>query len=221
MKRLGSVVWIGCLLLALVGCGGSEPDGDVSADIAASEAEGDLPGEAGSDPVTAEGEPVDSNEAPRDSSAASLVSSAEIQRVSVLVYFPAASGNGLIGEVHEIFETKTPGDRIKQIVADLIEGPESKSALSALPRGTSLRQVYVLDSGVAYLDFSSELSSGLGGGSLRELLTLYSIIDSVVLNVSEVRKVGLLVGGRPVDSLNGHLDLRRPLGANRDLIIKG
>ena len=37
--------------------------------------------------------------------------------------------------------------------------------------------------GTAYLDFSEDLAAAIGGGSMRELLTVYSIVDSVVLNV--------------------------------------
>jgi hypothetical protein len=46
-----------------------------------------------------------------------------LPRLVVAVYYPAGDGNGLTGEAHEIFDTREPGDRAKQIVADLITGP--------------------------------------------------------------------------------------------------
>jgi hypothetical protein len=143
-----------------------------------------------------------------------------IRRQSVVVYYPAAGGDGLIGEPHEIFMTSAPGDRIKQIVADLIAGPGTASALRAVPPGTRLRQVYVLDDGTAFIDFSADLKQGMAGGSTEELLTVYAIIDSVAMNVSEVRRVGILVDGKPIDTLNGHLDLRRPLPPDPSLILE-
>jgi len=141
--------------------------------------------------------------------------------LNVLIYFPSAEGDGLVGEPHEIFKTSAPGDRAKQILADLISGPESEYALHALPTGTQLRQVYVLENGTAYLDFSTDLERGLGGGSSEELYTVYSIVNSVALNIPEVRRVGILINGKPVDTLNGHLDLRRPLGPDMSLIARG
>ena len=39
--------------------------------------------------------------------------------------------------------------------------------------------------------------------------------------LDEVERVALLVGGRPVETLNGHIDLRRPMRANRRLILQG
>ena len=141
-----------------------------------------------------------------------------VRHLNVLVYRPAAGGRGLIGESHEIFNTIAPGDRAKQILADLITGPTGKTGLRALPSGTELRQVYVLENGTAYVDFSSELKRGLRGGSSEELYTVYSIVNSVALNIPEIRRVGLLVDGQPIDTLNGHLDLRRPLPPDLSVI---
>ena len=142
----------------------------------------------------------------------------EVPRTTVSVYFPSAQGAGLVAEEREIFVTTAPGDRIKQIIADLLSGPTDDEALPAVPPGTRLRQAYVIEGGVAYLDFSSELT-GIGGGSMAELLTVYAIVDSVVANVPEVKKVGLLVDGAPIETLNGHMDLRRPIPPDRSLIL--
>ena len=113
----------------------------------------------------------------------------------------------------------TPGDRAKQIIADLISGPDNDGSLRALPPATRLRQVFVMDNGVAYLDFSAELREEMGGGSMEEILAVYAIVDSVVINIVEVDRVGILVNGRPVATLNGHLDLRRPLAPDYSLIL--
>ncbi len=144
---------------------------------------------------------------------------APIRRLNVLIYYPAARRDGLIGEPREIFKTAAPGDRAKQILADLISGPATNEGLHALPPGTRLRQVFVLEDGTAYIDFSSDLKQGIAGGTVEELLTVYSIVNSVALNIPEIRRVGILINGKPVDTLNGHLDLRRPLPPDSSLIV--
>jgi len=144
---------------------------------------------------------------------------APLERNAVEVYFPSALESGLVGEFREIFATSTPGDRVKQIINDLISGPSSPEALRALPPDVRLRQAFVLDNGVTYLDFNAALADGLGGGSMEELLVVYAIIDSVVLNVPEIHRVGILVNGGPLETLNGHVDLRRPLPADYSLIL--
>lgn len=142
-----------------------------------------------------------------------------IRRLKVLIYYPATGADGLIGEQREIFRTAAPGDRAKQILADLISGPATASGKRALPAGTRLRQVFVLDDGTAYIDFSADLKQGMGGGTTEELLAVYSIVNSVALNIPEIRRVGILINGKSIDTLNGHLYLRRPLPPDTSIIV--
>jgi hypothetical protein len=110
---------------------------------------------------------------------------------------------------------------VKQIIAELIEGPHGAGVLRAVPTGTQLRQVYVVpEESIAWLDFSPELQSA-NGGSLQELLTVYAIVNSVGLNVPEVGRVGILIDGQPVESLAGHLDLSHPLPPDRSWLLEG
>jgi len=198
VKRGLILSWTLAVLLAMTGCGGEGPAEPEPVDA----------------PVAAETEtPADAEQNVEEQAAAPL------QMRTVEIYFPSALENGLVGERREIFDTATPGDQIKQIVADLISGPTGADALRVLPPGTLLRQAYILDNGVAFLDFSSELTEGMGGGSMSEILAVYAIIDSVVLNIAEITRVGILVNGRPLKTLNGHLDLQRALPADHKLIL--
>jgi spore germination protein GerM len=190
--------WTLAVLLAVTGCKGKDP-----VEPGPEEPAGDV------EPAA----PEETDEPDEDDP------SAPLQMRTIEIYFPSAQKNGLVREFREIFDTATPGDRVKQIIADLISGPTSDDALRVLPPGTQLRQAYVLDDGVAYLDFSPELTEGIGGGSMAEILVVYSIIDSVVVNIPEIERVGILVNGRPLTTLNGHLDLRRALPADYKLII--
>ena len=49
-------------------------------------------------------------------------------------------------------------------------------------------------------------------------LTVYTIVNVITVNLPDVQHVQLLVDGREVDTLAGHVDLRRPLRKNEDLI---
>ena len=52
------------------------------------------------------------------------------------------------------------------------------------------------------------------GGSLDELFTVYALVNAVTSNVPEVTAVQILIEGREVDTLAGHVDLRHPLERN-------
>jgi spore germination protein GerM len=194
----------------LAGCGGGGGGGG-------EDTETDAEGQAAADEGTQGGDQQDSTS--KDESETEEASITPLERRTVEIYFPSLIEDGLVSEFREIFNTATPGDQIKQIVADLISGPTSEEATWAVPGGARLRQAYVLGDGTAWLDFSSELTDGIRGGSMNELLTVYAIVNSVVVNVPDVERVGILVNGRPVESLNGHIHLLNPLGPNFNLIL--
>jgi len=192
-------------ILCFAGCGGGEDQVEAEAEAPAT------------DDATTE-ETAAPDEGGEEQTADSSLT--PLPRRTVEIYFPSlGEEEGLVSEFRVIFATATPGDQIKQILADLISGPTNDRATRALPGGTRLRQAYVLENGVAWLDFSSELTEGMTGGSEAEIMTVYAVVNSVVANVKQVRRVGFLVNGRPVETLNGHLHLLRPLRPNFSLII--
>ena len=92
--------------------------------------------------------------------------------------------------------------------------PVAEPTLSAVPPGTQLRSLFVGEHGDAYVNLSREFSSSHEGGSLNELLTVYTIVNALTVNLPAVSSVQVLVEGKEVDTLAGHIDLRRPLAEN-------
>ena len=88
--------------------------------------------------------------------------------------------------------------------------------VSLIPAGTTLRAFYSTERGDAFVDLSSQIATGPGGSS-TELLTVYAIVNAVTANLPAIQRVQILIDGREVDTLTGHVDLRRPL--ERDLSL--
>ena len=65
--------------------------------------------------------------------------------------------------------------------------------------------------GVAYVDLSKEAAAGAAGGSEAELITVYSVVNSLTANFPAVKRVQILVEDKPAATLAGHVDLTRPL----------
>jgi hypothetical protein len=72
--------------------------------------------------------------------------------------------------------------------------------------------------GVAYVDLTPAVSADHPGGVRTELMTVYSIVNTLALNVSAVDRVKILVGGKEADTLAGHIDIRHPLQADMLLV---
>ena len=202
MKRSVAAALALGLVAALPACGGAERTPKAVSSEAPSDAAAIPAAQTESDSTTEPGEAM------------------PLAKASVTLYFPSAAGNALTEEMREIVETKQPADRGAQILAALIDGPQTDGALPAFPEGTMLRRVWVERDGDAYADFSEELAGGITGGSADEILTVFAIVDSLTTNVPEIRRVGILVAGRERETL-GHLDLRRPLLPDLSLAAPG
>ena len=90
--------------------------------------------------------------------------------------------------------------------------------VSAVPPGTTLRALFITDRGDAYVDLSHEVAAAHPGGTLNELLTVYTIVDALTVNLPGVQSVQILVDGKEVQTLAGHVDLRQPLAKNLSLV---
>ncbi len=132
------------------------------------------------------------------------------RRIRATLFFVGEDGQSLVPIEREVPYGEGVIEQARRIVEAEI-GPAPAPLASALPAGTKLRGLYVTDRGDAFVDFSGEVSTQHPGGSLNEMLTVYSVVDALTANLPAVHAVQLLVDGREVDSLAGHIDLRRPL----------
>jgi spore germination protein GerM len=103
--------------------------------------------------------------------------------------------------------------RAKSMISGLIEGPKSH-LLPALPQETKLLALYITEDGVGYADFNKAISERHPGGCLTELLTIFSVVNTLALNLEEVERVKILIEGREAQTLAGHIDIRFPFSPN-------
>ena len=89
---------------------------------------------------------------------------------------------------------------------------------AVLPDDATIGGIYLGGGGVAYLDLHRpENKPPPPMGSLQETLLVYSLVNSVVLNVPAVERLSLLWNGNQRPSLAGHLDNAGPLAPRPQL----
>jgi Sporulation and spore germination len=131
--------------------------------------------------------------------------------VRVELYFPGANGR-LVTESREIEGSVEPSTLAARIVEALLEGPRNEPSYRPFPEDVSLGEVYFSSDGTAYVDLRSTASpSPPFEGTTVELLTLYSLVNSVVGNVPGARSLVVLWNGRQPRTFGGHIDTSRPL----------
>jgi len=131
-------------------------------------------------------------------------------RIKAKLFFVAEDGMGLVPVEREVPIGEGTLEQAKRIVEAQL-GSAPAPLLSAIPAGTALRALYLADHGKAFVDLTREVSAAHPGGSLNEVLTVYSIVEALTVNLPAITAVQILVDGREVDTLAGHVDLRRPL----------
>lgn len=139
------------------------------------------------------------------------------RRISVRLYFDAPDQDGLLSEEREVAFSSDLARQVRIVVEELARGPQT-ALVPTLPPETRVLDVFVVAQGAAYVNLSAEAASGMPGGSTAELHSVYSVVNTVVTNFPAVRRVQILVDGRPVTSLGGHVDLSRPLPPDMTLV---
>jgi hypothetical protein len=132
--------------------------------------------------------------------------------MTVKVFFPTASGNTLLAsEDLQIFKSAEVANRAKQILQKLQDGPQQAGMFPSMPKDTKAQDVFISEQGTAFVNFSNTISTNHPGGVLNELATIYSIVDSLIYNLPEIKEVKILIGGIEKETLAGHCVLLLPL----------
>lgn len=135
------------------------------------------------------------------------------RKIKARLFYVADDGMRLTSVERDIAYGEGAVEQAREIVLAQI-APVVEPLLSAVPAGTALRAVFVTEGGEAFVDLSREVASGHPGGTVNELLTVYTIVNALTVNMPAVNAVQVLVDGKEVETLSGHVDLRQPLAKN-------
>ena len=137
----------------------------------------------------------------------------EERKINATLFFVTTDAQALVAVPREVPYGATAAEQARHIVAAQLGTPPD-SLHSAIPRGTALRGVFLSEAGEAFVDLSPEAAAHHPGGSMAELFTIYSIVNALTVSLPSVRTVQILIDGKEVETLAGHVDLRHPLPKN-------
>jgi hypothetical protein len=122
------------------------------------------------------------------------------------LYFPALNEGKLLPETRSITWAQGDADRVRQVVLALAEGSHQGYG-RAFAASTTVRAVFLAADGTAYVDLSNDILSDFEPGIQSETLAIYSIVNSITINIPSVKRVQFLIQGQEVETLDGHADL--------------
>lgn len=138
--------------------------------------------------------------------------------IAATLYFVAEDGVTLQGVTTDVPLKDTPTAQARALVEAQLTAEPPAPLARAVPTGAAVRGVFLTGRDDAYVDLDGAFVTNLAGGSRNELLATYAIVSVVTTNLTSIARVQLLVDGREVESLTGHVDLREPLRKNDTLI---
>jgi hypothetical protein len=148
---------------------------------------------------------------PNRSSTGGGASVADARKIRATLFYVAEDGSQLVPVSREVPLGATPGEQARRIIEAQLQ-PAPQGLHSPVPAGTQVHGVFLTAKADAFVDLNPAIMTGHTGGSLNETLTVFAIVNAITVNLPDVAGVQILIDGKEVDTLAGHIDLRHPLG---------
>jgi flagellar basal body-associated protein FliL len=139
------------------------------------------------------------------------------ERQQVTLYFSDTNERFLFPEKRYVPQDKAREGQATELIKALVDG--SKTGLvNTFPPKTDIISVKIESDQTARINFGQNLVANHPGGSASEMATVYSLTNTLVTNIPEIKKVKILIEGKEQESLKGHIDIRNPFSFNKELI---
>lgn len=142
--------------------------------------------------------------------------SGDTKKATVTLYFANDTAEGLTTERREL-EIPASSTLEKVVVEELIKGPKNQGGISIIPTETKVLSVETKN-GVCFVNLSKEFVDKYQGGTAGEMLTIYSIVNTLT-ELDTISSVQILIEGEKRDAFV-HLAINEPLARNKSLIIE-
>lgn len=140
------------------------------------------------------------------------------ERQMVEIYFSDQQERFLKPEKRYVIKEDDMAQQATEIVNALLDG--SKSGLvNTFPDGVVLQGIKVSADGTALVNFNRNLVKSYPGSSTSEMATIYSLTNSITQNISGIKKVKILIEGKEVPSIKGHISTLKAYSPDLELII--
>ncbi|HEX6803439.1 MAG TPA: GerMN domain-containing protein [Terriglobales bacterium] len=117
------------------------------------------------------------------------------------------SSGTLRGQTVSVPMSSRRQQRAEELMRALLSIYTAKNSPHPLAPGAEVRNVFLVDPGIAVIDLNSAFVDGQTSGMLAEELTLASLIQTLSANIPGLMRVKVLVDGKERDTLAGHADL--------------
>ncbi len=134
--------------------------------------------------------------------------------LTIALYYPL---EGMLASVSVAVKRQPDGQSQARVILAAMLG-DQRIAQTALLKDVRLRELYLDASGTAYVDLASVQQKEIRVSARDELLALYAVVNTLLHNIEEIKRVRVLLDGREAQTLAGHIDLSRAFSKRMDLV---
>ena len=143
-------------------------------------------------------------------------STAEPERtMQLVVYHATKDAMYLVPETHKVPVNSRPARTAMELLQG---GPQNPELVGVMPAGTKIRNLTIKEH-IAYVDFNDNLIKRNGGGSASEILLVGAIVNTLT-QFPDIQQVQILVNGKKIETISGHMDTSEPLSRSEKIIKK-
>jgi hypothetical protein len=132
------------------------------------------------------------------------------------IYFSDPQERFLVAEKRYIYKADDAAEQAKEVVKALLAGSKTGN-VNTFPANVTLKDVKVDKEGLAQVTFSDHLTKSHPGGSTAEMVTIYSLTNTLTANIPDIKSVQILVNGKELSSIKGHISTVNPFRPDLDL----
>lgn len=142
-----------------------------------------------------------------------------VPKIKATLYFASEDGLSLVPTEREVPLAEGNVAQARSILEAQLSAEAPAPLAATIPQGALLRGIFVSQRNEVFVDLDPSIRASHPGGTMQEIMTVYTIVNAVLTNLPDLQEVQILIGGQEVDTLAGHVDLRRPLRKNEALIL--
>lgn len=136
---------------------------------------------------------------------------------TVTLYYPSSELR-LSAETREVELPQIETFAIGALADEVLREMNIRWPGGFIPENVAVRATYRIEN-TAIIDLeAASLSDGWTTGSQAEILAVQSLVHSIVANFEGIDRVQLLINGGEAATFAGHLDLSKPIRADRSLV---
>jgi len=141
------------------------------------------------------------------------------EKQEIVVYFSNLKGDRLVPVKKKIALVSSQKQLFKIVVDILIFGPSSNRYRKTISQDVKING-YWISGDVAFIDFSADWVFDLNRDAVDGIISLYSVVNTIVDNLTSVKFVRVLINGSPIKTLTGVEKVDVSLQRNSYLIAK-